>query len=261
MQPLRCPLCREPLQRKDRAAVCARGHSFDFSKEGYLNLLPVNGRRSRHPGDAPEMCRARRAFLAAGHYAPLREAVVSLLAGSVVLDACCGEGYYTSAAAETGRAVYGFDIAKDMVRMAAKADKRSFYFVAGLHAIPVADESVDTLMHLFAPPAAEEFRRVLGKGGLLIDVQPGERHLLALKEKLYEKPYLNRETPPAYDLPLVREERVRYSIRLEGEAICDLFYMTPYAYKTAPAAAKKLLALPELVTDVDFLIRVFKKNT
>ena len=257
MRMLLCPLCREPLQRQDRAAVCANGHSFDFSKEGYLNLLPVNGRRSRHPGDAPEMCRARRAFLSAGHYAPLREAVASLVAGDVVLDACCGEGYYTSAVAETGRETYGFDIAKDMVRMAAKADKRSLYFVAGLHAIPVRDASVDTLLHLFAPPSAAEFRRVLRKGGTLLDVQPGAEHLFGLKAQLYDAPYRNRETTPDFGLPLARETRLRYTIRLKGEQIRDLFRMTPYAYKTAPAAADKLLALPELVTDVEFLIRLF----
>ena len=259
MRALICPLCRKPLERRGCTAVCPQGHSFDFAKEGYINLLPVGGRRSKYPGDAPQMCRARRAFLAAGFYAPLREAVAARVQGSVVLDACCGEGYYTSAFSSDGRTVYGFDIAKDMIRMAAKADKRSLYFVAGLHSIPVADGSVDTLTHLFAPPAAAEFRRVLRDGGRLIDVQPGAHHLLGLKQALYETPYLNRETLPAYNLTFAEETRVRETITLRGEQIRDLFNMTPYCYKTSPAAAERLLSLPELSTEIDFVLRVWRK--
>ncbi len=258
MQALICPLCHEPLHARERCAVCEKGHSFDFSKEGYLNLPPVNGRRSRFPGDPPQMSRARRDFLAAGHYAPLRRAVAQAVRGRIVLDACCGEGYYTAAAAAEGRQVYGFDISKDMIRLAAKADKRSLYFVAGLHSIPVATGCVDTLLHLFAPPAPQEFRRVLRSGGYLVDVQPGERHLFGLKQALYDTPYLNREVPPDYGLQAVRQERLRYTMTLEGQQIRDLFAMTPYAYKTAPQAAQRLLEMPTLETDADFLLRIYR---
>src|SRR5205823_563284 len=43
--------CREPLRRDDRRYVCARGHSFDLAKSGYLNLLQAQDRRSASPGD------------------------------------------------------------------------------------------------------------------------------------------------------------------------------------------------------------------
>ncbi|SUG29737.1 23S rRNA methyltransferase A [Salmonella enterica subsp. arizonae] len=47
------------------------------------------------------MMQARRAFLDAGHYQPLRDAVINLLRGrldksaTAILDIGCGEGYYT----------------------------------------------------------------------------------------------------------------------------------------------------------------------
>ena len=101
-----CPLCHAPLTRAEKTFICPLGHQFDRAKEGYVNLLPVQHKRSRDPGDSAEMMQARRAFLDAGHYQPLRDAVVDLLrqylteGASAMLDIGCGEGYYTQALAE-----------------------------------------------------------------------------------------------------------------------------------------------------------------
>lgn len=259
MSILICPVCGHDLAPQPHSFVCPQGHTFDLAKEGYLNLLLSSQRRSRHPGDAPQAARARRAFLSGGYYAPLRAFVAAHLCGDVVLDACCGEGYYTSAAAECGHETYGFDIAKDMARLAAKADKRSFYFVAGLHSIPVRTGSVDTLMHLFAPFADEEFARVLRPGGTLLTVIPGERHLWELKRTLYDAPYLNRETPPCSLTP-VRSERLRYTFDLpDTQAILDLYRMTPYAYKTSRTGEEKLSALGHLRVTADFVALTYQR--
>lgn len=261
MSILTCPVCACALTAQAHTYVCANGHAFDLAKEGYLNLLLPTQRRSRFPGDAPELCRARRAFLAKGYYAPLRAFVAERLQGEVVLDACCGEGYYTSAFARSGRETYGFDIAKDMVRLASKADKRAFYFVAGLHSIPVRPQSVDTLTHLFAPFEDAQFARVLKTGGTLVTVQPGERHLWQLKKALYETPYPGRETPPQTILTLRTEERLRYEIDLRGpEDALNLFRMTPYSYKTARGGEEKLRVMDSFCITADFVVRTYRKD-
>lgn len=101
-----CPLCHAPLTRAEKTFICPQGHQFDRAKEGYVNLLPVQHKRSRDPGDSAEMMQARRAFLDAGHYQPLRDAVVALLrqylteGASAMLDIGCGEGYYTATFAD-----------------------------------------------------------------------------------------------------------------------------------------------------------------
>ena len=260
MSILICPVCGHDLAGNGDSFVCGEGHCFDLSKEGYLNLLLSSQRRSRHPGDAPASARARRAFLSGGYYAPLRAFAADRLCGRVVLDACCGEGYYTSAAAERGFETYGFDIAKDMVRLAAKADKHSFYFVAGLHSIPVRAASVDTLMHLFAPFVDASFARVLRPGGTLLTVIPGERHLWELKQALYDSPYLNRETPPPCSLTPVRQERLRFGFDLpDTQSILDLYRMTPYAYKTAHTGEAKLSALDRLHVTADFVALTYQR--
>lgn len=63
-----CPLCNQTLIKTDSTLRCTNNHSFDFAKEGYVNLLPVQQKNSKQPGDSLEMVQARRAFLETGHY-------------------------------------------------------------------------------------------------------------------------------------------------------------------------------------------------
>ena len=93
-----CPLCEHPLERGAKTWRCLKGHSFDVAREGYVNLLPVQHKNSREPGDDLQMVTARREFLHAGHYQPLRDAMLEALAplgARSLLDIGCGEGYYT----------------------------------------------------------------------------------------------------------------------------------------------------------------------
>ena len=48
---LLCPVCGAELNRLDNRFVCPRGHSFDIARQGYVNLLPVQQKHSRLPGD------------------------------------------------------------------------------------------------------------------------------------------------------------------------------------------------------------------
>ena len=96
---LACPICSEPLNTVDNGVVCPAGHRFDRARQGYLNLLPVQHKNSRDPGDNQAMVEARRDFLNAGHYAPVAKRLAQLAAGYAPrhwLDIGCGEGYYTA---------------------------------------------------------------------------------------------------------------------------------------------------------------------
>ena len=113
-----CPLCHAPLTRSGNSYLCPLRHQFDRAKEGYVNLLPVQHKRSRDPGDSAEMMQARRAFLDAGHYQPLRDAVSDKLEAihpQQLLDIGCGEGYYTHAFAALAQETWGLDVSKTAV--------------------------------------------------------------------------------------------------------------------------------------------------
>lgn len=257
-----CPVCAEPLQAETNRIVCLNGHSFDIAKEGYVNLLRTN-KSGDKIGDDKLAARCRRDFLSKGYYAPLKNALVTLFADKrgALLDICCGEGYYTSAiAANANLQVYGFDISKEMIRLGAKRGGFTA-FVANLAAIPVADNSFDYCIHLFAPFHEAEFLRVLKPGGKLYSVIPGSHHLWGLKKAVYDTPYLNDEALPNTDrLQLLNTNKIRANIHLEtSDDIDAVFRMTPYYFHTSPADRDKLKAYTSLDTEIEFIIGEYQK--
>ena len=117
-----CPICRLPLSKEGRTLRCGCNHSFDVARQGYVNLLPVQQKRSLHPGDTREQVLSRRAFLETGAYGPIVEAVKAAASGHAgpILDVGCGEGYYAVRVAEHLNAeLTGLDISKEAVRCAA----------------------------------------------------------------------------------------------------------------------------------------------
>ena len=91
-----CPICQLPLFCEGRSLRCGRNHSFDVARQGYVNLLPVQQKRSLHPGDTREQVLSRREFLESGAYGPIVEAVKAAAEGHAgpILDVGCGEGWY-----------------------------------------------------------------------------------------------------------------------------------------------------------------------
>ena len=133
---LRCPVCGGPLLLVGRSLRCPKAHSFDLAKEGYANLLAIQKKHAADPGDGKEMVRARRAFLSAGHYDPLMQALAELCAAlphGHIVDAGCGEGSYDRYLQDrlTDAQIVGFDLSKEAVRLAAKRVPEGAFCVGG----------------------------------------------------------------------------------------------------------------------------------
>ena len=258
-----CPVCGLPLVMENKTMRCEKNHSFDVAKEGYVNLLR-SGKSGDLIGDDKLSARCRRDFLNKGYYAPLKEGLTTLFAEreGTLLDICCGEGYYTSALGEnTGLSVYGFDISREMVRLAAKRGNGT-YFVANMASIPVADGCFDYAVHLFAPFNEKEFARILKPGGRLYTVVPGREHLYGLKQAVYETPYYNDEKlPEAQELKLAGTQKISSAITLASQEDIDaVFRMTPYYFHTSIQDKEKLAAYNTLETPVSFVIAEYIKE-
>ena len=262
-----CPVCKKRFIQKDRSLVCENGHCFDLSKKGYVNLLrPAKSGGVRH-GDDKLMVAARTAFLGAGFYDTLRDAVTDTVCfyaqtNPTVLDAGCGEGFYTShIRAHTGGTVYGIDVSKDAVHAASVRDKNIRLAVASIFDLPVENESVDILLNLFAPYDAVEFSRVLKKDGILLRVFPRERHLWELKSAVYDVPYENEiDTFAMEGFTLLEKKEITFPLHLHKQEFIDtLFKMTPYYYKTSREGQAKLRALDKLETHAEFFLVVYRK--
>ena len=261
-----CPVCREPLFMEGRTYRCANNHCFDMAKEGYVNLL-VGNKSTEFSGDDKNMVASRTRFLDGGHYSPLRDKMCSLLEKYInernsLLDAGCGEGYYTDAYSGLFKNTVGVDISKCAVRHASKRCKNARFAVASVYHLPVADSSCDTVVNCFSPNVPTEFQRVLKCGGYLFYVVPAPRHLWDLKCILYDNPYENEEKTEEYDgFEYVGAEAVTSSFTLgTREDIEALFHMTPYSWNTPKECAERLASKECLDVTARFVIHIYKKK-
>lgn len=267
MVKLICPVCSKELTVSDRSYKCENNHSFDIAKQGYVNLLTGSHKDGSLIGDNKDMALSRKIFLEKGYFDSLKDGISDYIKrntepSAVIADICCGEGYYSHRIKEeTGRDICGFDISKEMVKLAGRRKNGNTYFVANLSRIPLETESIDLAFHLFAPFHEKEISRILKKNGTVITVVSGENHLFELKEILYDTPYKNDEKPPeAENLTLKENFKITTKVLLRtSEDIDALFRMTPYYYHTKPDDKKKLDGISELEVTLDFAVYCFTK--
>lgn len=268
-----CPICGGELTCGERNAVCPRGHSFDRARQGYFHLLPVQKMHAKIPGDSPGMVSSRRRFLERGYYQPFQSELCKLARErlenippekAVILDAGCGEGYYTGALGRAfpQAAVYGFDISRAAVKAAAGKYKGISFAVASSFSIPVPDEFCHLLIDVFSPLAQTEFARVLRPGGDFIYAVPGQRHLMGLKEILYERPYENPRQETEYPgFSFIARHEVKREIWIpDAETALDLFAMTPYYWKTGVEGGRRLGETKGFSTEISFDFLVYRKE-
>ena len=260
-----CPICGNELQKIDRTYVCDRRHSFDLARQGYVNLLTVQQKHSLDPGDTREQVLSRRAFLEAGHYAPIAQALLDAArlwdARGEILDVGCGEGYYcTRLARGLDLPLTGLDISKEAVRWAAAKYKGPLWMCATAAHIPVEDHSVGLLTSLFALTLPEEFHRVLAKDGLYFQVLAAEDHLTGLKRIIYDK-LIHREKDTIPDLPgfeLLESLPIRFDFTVEGEQVQDLFSMTPHVFRIGKEGARRLRETERLSDTASCVLNIYR---
>lgn len=267
MKDLRCPLCRSPLLQNTQGLVCENRHQFDRAKEGYFNLLPVQHKHSREPGDAKEQLQARRQFLQAGFFDPLKTRLQKLLppATETVLDIGCGEGYFTAGISDAlpHATVYGIDIAKAGVRLAAKSAKQNHnlvYCVSSSVDLPIADESIDVITRIYAPSKDSELWRVIKPKGSLVIVAPGNDHLFGLRSRIYKdvRPHLPPDVPEGFEI--VDQQRIQAELVVKDAVMCAaLLDMTPFAWRLATGVRESILT-SELRDTVDFTLNLYSKR-
>ena len=268
-----CPVCgcRMRVTEDGKSVKCVgenpknKSHSFDFSADGYLSF-GVTG------GDSKAAVAARRAFLrTTGSYERAAEAIRETVKSytphcRLLVDAGCGEGYYTSMLSEISETAVGFDLSKFACSAGARQARRDLkenllFATASVFELPLRDGCADVVTNIFAPCAEEEYKRVLRDGGYLFVVGAGKDHLMGLKKAIYDDVYENGQRA---DLPKNMEHigcvTSRHIVKVGGrENIDALFSMTPYYWRTSESDREKLAALECLETEIEFEINIYKK--
>ena len=284
-----CPFDGLPLASEGpdqgTSLVCQRRHTFDRAREGYINLLPVQDKASRDPGDSKEMVAARHRFLNTDAYAPIAVALADAAAATlarrrrpgpaVILDAGCGEGYYLErlaqnlaqrlAAKDAAGTIQlaGIDISKWAVRVAAKRNVSATWAVASNRRPPFARASVDLIVCLFGFPIWEGFAPVQPQGGEVILIDPGPDHLQELRAIIY--PEVNRSARPSLTpqpgyAPVAESTHLSRAHIATPNAIADLLAMTPHAHRASSEGRTRLVACTTLDVTIDVVIRTYART-
>jgi 23S rRNA (guanine745-N1)-methyltransferase len=236
--------CRLPLEREARRLFCARGHSFDVARSGYINLLQPQDRRSSEPGDTAEAVAARRRLHDRGVTAPLLEAIAELMAASpedVVLDAGCGEGFYLgSLARRIGFEARGVDIAIRAIDAAARRYPECQWVIANADRfVPYADRSFSAVLSITARMNAVEFRRVLREGGRLLVAVPAPDDLIELRGRGRDRAARTIETF-AHGFRLLNSSRVTTTADLDAGGVQDVLLSIYRPRHPQPAEAMRV---------------------
>ena len=270
---LKCPVCNNALNRENNSYICDKNHTHDIAKEGYVNLLLAQNRRSKNPGDSDEMIRSRQAFLNKGYYRILLDAIVKQIASMPqafkqnVLDVGCGEGYYmqgiVDASTDKKLSLSGIDISKSAVKLAGKRKMGTTLCVASAYDLPFFDESFSTIVSIFSPVLASEIERLLEVDGEIIMVGPGEEHLKGLTAHIYDEVLPHKGNYSAIDesesFKLKEQIEIKEEIIVKQEDILELLRMTPYYWQISVEKKEKILALSKLKTTIHFYIRIYTK--
>ena len=219
------------------------------------------------------MVAARTAFLDAGHYRPLAEAVAAAAAPALqgadpaVLDSGTGTGHYLRAILDLPRAdappaAVGLDISKFALRRAARLNPEAVNMVCDIwQPLPVADASMDVVTVVFAPRNAAEFSRVLRPGGRLVVVTPRPGHLQDIASQagmLGIEPAKEERLAEslAGHFELLGTEDLDLDLELSPEDVANVALMGPAGHHTDRAALGARLSGFPAVTFVAARFRI-----
>jgi 23S rRNA (guanine745-N1)-methyltransferase len=268
---LKCPVCEDRVRvEEDGRLLCSENHTFDFAKQGYVNVLtrPAGGHYNKELFES-----RRRIMMDSGLYAPFHEAASDLIREAslpsdlpgIIADIGCGEGTHLHRVMEElsglNVAGVGLDIAKEGVQLAARDFQNAVWLVGDLAQSPFADGTVNAILNILSPSNYEEFTRMLAPGGRLIKAVPGAGYLRELRETLYSderRTYSNEETIGLFDRHFRRTETIplRYSVRLGRAQLEDLVNMTPLSWSPDPKAITTFLdrESAEITVELDLLV-------
>lgn len=269
---LHCPVCSRPLAATLGALVCARGHSYDVARQGYVSLLPP--RAGHAVGDSTDMVLARARVEEAGHLKPL----TSVLTATARTIVCTEARLVLDVGAGTGRHLAGVlgalpqvtGVALDASRSASRRAARAHPSIAAVRAdawqeLPLGDRTVDLALSVFAPRNGFELGRVLRPDATLIVVSAASRHLQELRPlhtigvDPYKSGRLSRQLSPWFRP--ANTEQIAWTLKLTRQQAAAVVGMGPAARHLKPDFNRRLNGLDEpIVVTAAAELSVFSRD-
>ncbi|GEN88186.1 putative RNA methyltransferase [Oceanobacillus sp. FSL W8-0428] len=275
----KCPVCNSSMRVFElKNLICSNNHTFDFSKQGYINLMshPVKSMYNR------SLFQARRKLITeAGFFEPLIQAIAEMIYKHAaiereslsLIDTGCGEGSHLFNICESIRSKYqktvtgvGIDISKEGILEASKSYANKIWTVGDLANTPFMNEQFDVILNILSPSNYNEFNRVLKADGLLIKVVPQTSYLKELREIIFNQPekqsYSNTDTVVRFNenFQMVDNSRISYTLLLDKLSIQSLVEMTPLSWEAPKEQVKSFLDEDTTQITVDLEILIGKKR-
>lgn len=269
LETFRCPLCKNTMKIVgQKSFVCLKNHTFDFSKNGYVNLVS-NASRSHYN---KALFESRQQIISDSHlYQPLHDVLARIIGENMnssnqhykVLDAGCGEGSHLHKIMEKQTFIgVGLDISKEGIQMAARRYGHPLWIVGDLANLPIEDGRFHTILNILSPSNYKEFKRILVPCGLLIKVVPRSNYLHELRAVLFEstekESYKNDATVTLFTqhFQLLDIQRLSYTTKLTADEMRNLIQMTPLAWSAKESRINTFLnqESTEITIDFDVLI-------
>ncbi len=215
-----------------------------------------------------------------GLFDPLTSLITELIYGhtsrrrkesdTLLLDVGSGEGYVLSSIVSNlhencvpSLQTVGLDISRQGIRMASQKDRSTIWCIANTaKRLPFSSECFSVVINILSPHNSDEFQRIIRKGGLLIKVVPLNKHLIELRQALYEQP---REQPFSDKEPVrelgthftsVTKHPLCYTQKLPKRSVSDLIRMTPLFWKSKKERIETLEAegLSQITLDFSVIV-------
>lgn len=266
-----CPICASCIQLKDGSQlVCKQNHSFDLSKQGYVNLAP----QAHMTKYNRSLFEARKTIMTSGFFQPVLDYLIVLIDEHIkqieapkMIDAGSGEGShlaYLIAKLEAEVSGVGIDLAKEGVLAAAKDYPGNSWIVADLANCPFQDESFDVLLNILSPANYKEFTRVLKEDGLFIKIVPENDYLKQLRAIFYEDQEREKEGDPVESVARhfkdVQTERITYDFPLDTALLASLIHMTPLTWGARAEKIEHALTAEIPFVTVDFTVIIGRNH-
>ncbi|WP_343769498.1 putative RNA methyltransferase [Oceanobacillus oncorhynchi] len=271
----KCPMCEASMKVFElKSFICSNNHTFDFTKQGYLNLTthPMKTKYSK------DLFKARRKLIAEDtFFEPLIQAFAEMIKRQAdikreslfILDTECGEGSHLANICDKVGSDFentvtgvGIDISKEGILAAAKNYTNQIWTVADLANTPFKDKRFDVILNILSPSNYAEFNRLLRADGFVIKVVPRSGYLKEIREALFDKSakqdYSNIDTIDRFNenLPIVDRLRVQYTRELNNLSMQSLVQMTPLTWIANEKRIKSFLERDsvEITVNLEILI-------
>ncbi|WP_186671570.1 putative RNA methyltransferase [Sporosarcina sp. BP05] len=261
----RCPICASGMVMVDKSRlVCTDNHSFDLSKNGYVNLAP----QAHVTKYDKSLFEARKTVMSSGFFNQVLEFITHKVHAHIegreqafILDAGCGEGTHLSAILSQlpGKTTgVGIDLAKEGITAATKEYPGSIWGVADLANCPFQEGQFDVILNILSPANYAEFTRILKPDGLFVKAVPESGYLKELRAIFYDDEERIDDTDPvtrfAQHYDAVKTERITYVFPLPAGLLAPLIRMTPLTWGASEEKIEEALAMDIQSITIDFTV-------